>query len=119
MSDKRTCGLCDETYDANDTENVKRHQHPEPQSGAIRRLWLESNLPYDEWVKTTAGQVWLEHQASVAAANAVQAERKRCRREEVEPLRLACWAIVNGSNMPRHEADSALAAVRAAQEKTP
>lgn len=54
----RLCPLCDENYDENGPD-AKAHEHPEPQSGLIRSVWLVSGLPYEKWIKVTeAGRRW-------------------------------------------------------------
>lgn len=61
----RLCGICDGMYDLNDPEQVKIHDHPEPQSGLPREQWLASHLPYKRWVKETPeGKAW--HKSQVA-----------------------------------------------------
>lgn len=58
------CGTCDTTYYLDDAEAVKVHQHPEPQSGEPRDMWLKSNLPYERWIKETApGRAWASPKA--------------------------------------------------------
>jgi hypothetical protein len=53
------CGTCDAIYDELDAEQVKIHQHPEPQSGQPRDDWLKSRLPYEKWIQTTPeGIAW-------------------------------------------------------------
>ena len=53
-----SCSLCDEWYDPQG-ERAAMHQHPEPQSGDIRRQWMASGLAYAQWsVVTQIGSVW-------------------------------------------------------------
>lgn len=55
------CAICDESYNELDPESMRTHQHPEPQSGPPRDLWLASKLPYDRWItETDAGRAWVE-----------------------------------------------------------
>jgi len=52
------CSLCDEWYDVN-SPRAKVHEHPEPQSGNFRDIWIRSKLPYHLWIdKTQAGYLW-------------------------------------------------------------
>lgn len=51
--------LCDESYDSDDPEAVKRHLHPEPQSGEFRDEWIKSGMIYEQWIANTfAGRCW-------------------------------------------------------------
>lgn len=56
MAKEYMCGLCDQLYD---DSTANEHEHPEPQSGPFRAMWIASRLPYDEWVKTICGIEWL------------------------------------------------------------
>ena len=54
------CGLCDTAYDPNG-EDAKVHEHPEPQSGLPRDMWIASGMKYSDWiVKTKEGKAWAE-----------------------------------------------------------
>lgn len=56
---KRICGLCDEFYDDQNSEDVKIHMHHEPQSGVPRQQWLDSKMPYGQWIiETYEGKAW-------------------------------------------------------------
>ena len=53
------CAMCDAWYYEDDAEEAKVHLHPEPQSGAFRYAWSQSQLPYDRWIKETEmGRAW-------------------------------------------------------------
>lgn len=57
--ERSLCGLCDASYDPNNPEEAKIHDHPEPQSGPPRDQWLASRLPYERWiVETKEGRAW-------------------------------------------------------------
>ena len=52
------CGLCDQIYEWNGPDH-KIHEHPEPQSGLPRTVWLVSKLNYKDWIETTTeGKKW-------------------------------------------------------------
>ncbi len=54
------CPMCDEWYDPNG-DRAAMHKHPEPQSGPERRQWLDSKMPYEDWIEKTAeGKAWNE-----------------------------------------------------------
>ena len=53
------CAMCDEYYDDTNIESVRRHEHPEPQSGYPRDHLMKSRLPYEQWIIETAeGREW-------------------------------------------------------------
>lgn len=55
------CPLCDATYADSDAEEVRIHQHPEPQSGTPRDAWISSGLEYPLWIVwTDEGRAWAE-----------------------------------------------------------
>lgn len=59
------CLLCDESYSSEDSDAVRIHEHPEPQSGPFRDYWLWSKLPYQDWiVDTEKGKEWLRQRAA-------------------------------------------------------
>jgi hypothetical protein len=67
--DRSICGLCDASYDPLDLEEAKIHEHPEPQSGEFRELWLASGMHYERWiVETKEGQAWAEYRRSLGIA---------------------------------------------------
>lgn len=47
---KKTCAVCDASYETEDTRDWKQHWHPEPQSGPMRAAWLASGLEWAEYV---------------------------------------------------------------------
>ena len=53
------CSICNERYSYQDAHAVKRHEHPEPQSGSARDAWIASRLPYEQWCESTVeGRAW-------------------------------------------------------------
>ena len=59
MKDWNRCAMCDEWYDPKG-DRARIHDHPEPQSGYLRDDLLTFSGTYDEWLKTTNGQIWAE-----------------------------------------------------------
>jgi len=59
----RRCATCDAWYDTTDHDEVREHQHPEPQSGPPRDAWRASRLPYEIWIKETPeGRAWKQRE---------------------------------------------------------
>lgn len=59
MITRRLCLICDAFYSPFDAEQVKTHEHPDPQRGLFREALLKSGLPYERWiVETREGQNW-------------------------------------------------------------
>lgn len=59
MSRKIRCSICDDWYDP-ESERAKTHEHPEPQSGEFKTMWLASKLPYERWISETKdGRQWV------------------------------------------------------------
>lgn len=61
------CPLCDAHYYEDDAEEVRIHDHPEPQSGPFREAHIRSRLSYSEWInKTSEGREWAEQRKTIA-----------------------------------------------------
>ena len=54
------CAMCDEWYDPNGDRAIQ-HLHEEPQGGIWRDIWLNSEMPYDEWKLTPWGRAYLAY----------------------------------------------------------
>jgi len=63
-STQSLCAMCDTWYDGTDSDSVRIHQHPEPQSGHPRDQLIASRLPYDEWLKTEDGKEWEKYKCT-------------------------------------------------------
>lgn len=49
--------MCDEWYDPHG-DRAPIHEHPEPQSGIYRDIWIATGLDYNDWLLTPAGKKW-------------------------------------------------------------
>lgn len=56
---RKYCDRCEIYYDRRNPSEAKNHAHPEPKHGLFRIRWLESKMPYDQWIaETREGQIW-------------------------------------------------------------
>jgi hypothetical protein len=93
--DLRQCGLCDEVYNVTDAEAVKRHEHPDPQSGPLRAAWLASGLPYERWIQETPeGRQWaamtLDEKAGRSTPKPSRTDKPEIQRYAVVPVSGTC-----------------------------